>query len=497
LAKEADGWDPSEITFGSNKKLPWACSSNRRHKWEASPNKRSSGRGCPYCSGNRVFVGETDLLTTNPTLAGEAFNWDPSQFSAKSGKKVSWVCSKNELHKWEATISHRANGTGCPYCSGKKVIPGMNDFATEHPNLAIEALGFDATKYPSGSSKRVQWMCSKNDCHRWFATIAARAIGSGCPYCAHRTVFVGESDLATTHPDLAAQALDWDTTSVRAGSGIKQWWVCPRSSTHTWKDSPNNRVNGRGCPYCSGHQVLVGFNDLLTTNPEFAELADGWDPTLYSRSSNKRLNWKCKKNPKHRWRVSLSSLGGCPYCSNRKILAGENDLKTTHPELASEAFGWDPTTVSGGSMAKKKWKCSNNPEHIWLAAINNRVRISGCPNCANSGYDQTVDGYLYFLSHPKWLMYQIGISNFPEQRILKHQKIGWELIEVRGPIDGNLAADWETAILRMLKSKGADLSNENIAGKFDGYSEAWSMSTFEVKSIKELMSLADKHEEGK
>ena len=34
-----------------------------------------------------------------------------------------------------------------------------------------------------------------------------------------------------------------------------------------------------------------------------------------------------------------------------------------------------------------------------------------------------------------------------------------------------------------------------IAGKFDGYSEAWSKSTFPVKSIKELMRLTDEFEE--
>lgn len=42
---------------------------------------------------------------------------------------------------------------------------------------------------------------------------------------------------------------------------------------------------------------------------------------------------------------------------------------------------------------------------------------------------------------------------------------------------------------------GADLLNETIAGKFDGYSEAWSKSTFEVKSIKELMQLTEEYEE--
>ena len=54
---------------------------------------------------------------------------------------------------------------------------------------------------------------------------------------------------------------------------------------------------------------------------------------------------------------------------------------------------------------------------------------------------------------------------------------------------------WERSILHMLKAKGADLSNAKIAGKFDGYSEAWSKSTFEAKSIKELMPLTEEFEE--
>ena len=70
-----------------------------------------------------------------------------------------------------------------------------------------------------------------------------------------------------------------------------------------------------------------------------------------------------------------------------------------------------------------------------------------------------------------------------------------EVLEIRGPMDGHLTQQWETAILRMLKATGADLSNGKIAGKFDGYSEAWSQSTFQAKSIKELMQLTEEYEE--
>jgi hypothetical protein len=92
-------------------------------------------------------------------------------------------------------------------------------------------------------------------------------------------------------------------------------------------------------------------------------------------------------------------------------------------------------------------------------------------------------------------MLQIGITNIPDDRLNDHRKLGWEVLEIRGPMDGLLTQQWETAILRMLKAKGADLSNKEIAGKFDGYSEAWSQSTFPVKSIKELMRLTEEFED--
>ncbi len=41
---------------------------------------------------------------------------------------------------------------------------------------------------------------------------------------------------------------------------------------------------------------------------------------------------------------------------------------------------------------------------------------------------------------------------------------------------------------------GSDLSDKKISGKFDGYSEAWSKSTFAVSSIKELMRMTEEFE---
>jgi hypothetical protein len=196
---------------------------------------------------------------------------------------------------------------------------------------------------------------------------------------------------------------------------------------------------------------------------------------------------------------SLLNLGesssGCAVCSGKQVERGFNDLLTTHPMISSQAVGWDPSKFTQGSNQKKEWKCSL--QHRWLAKVSDRaLKSSDCPTCSISGFDPNSAGHLYFLEHPDWEMFQIGITNFPVDRLRSHKRIGWELREMRGPMDGHLARQWETAMLRMLKAKGADLANAKIAGKFDGYSEAWSKSTFEVNSIKELMRMTNNFEEG-
>jgi hypothetical protein len=92
--------------------------------------------------------------------------------------------------------------------------------------------------------------------------------------------------------------------------------------------------------------------------------------------------------------------------------------------------------------------------------------------------------------HPKWEMYQIGITNHPENRLKSHKRNGFELLQLRGPIDGQTAQELETAMLRFLKSQKADLSPAHIAGKFDGYSESWTIDSYKVNNLKELIDKA-------
>jgi hypothetical protein len=84
-------------------------------------------------------------------------------------------------------------------------------------------------------------------------------------------------------------------------------------------------------------------------------------------------------------------------------------------------------------------------------------------------------------------MFQIGISNVPVTRLGQHSKRGWEVLEVRGPMEGHLAKQLETAILHAVERRGAVLGHKAEIEKFDGYTEAWTKASLKVTSIKQLL----------
>ena len=171
-------FDPEKLTVGSGAKVWWKC--QKGHEWQAVIANRNNGKGCPYCSGRYAIKGENDLETVNPTLAKE-WNYEkndgltPDEVMPNSNKKVWWKCQKG--HEWQAVISNRNNGNGCPYCAERYAIKGQNDLQTVNPILAREwnykkNNGLTPLDIMANSNKKVWWKCQKG--HEWKATMANR-----------------------------------------------------------------------------------------------------------------------------------------------------------------------------------------------------------------------------------------------------------------------------------------------------------------------------------
>ncbi len=253
---------PQSLTYGSHQKVWWCC--EKGHRWQAAVKSRVSGAGCPYCAGRSLTPGENDLATTHPDLIRQ---WDfarngplrPQELSSGSRKKVWWRCERG--HRWQALVTARTRGAGCPVCAGKVIVPGENDLSSRYPQVAQQ---WDACKNAPltpetcapASNRRVWWRCPLG--HAYQAAVGARTTGgSGCPYCAGHKVLAGFNDLSALEPAVAEQ---WHPTlngaltpeEVMVGSRHKAWWQCEQG--HVWQAAVYSRTGPErcGCPVCAG-----------------------------------------------------------------------------------------------------------------------------------------------------------------------------------------------------------------------------------------------------
>jgi hypothetical protein len=475
IAAEAFGWDPETVTSKSNKNKDWKC--NKGHIYSSTVDKRtSSGTGCPFCSGHQVLKGYNDLQTKFPEIAAEAYEWNPETVTAGSNQKKDWKC--NQGHIYSSTIINRTSrGCGCPFCSGRQRLVGFNDLKTRFPDIAAEAYGWDPTTIMPGTQQKKVWQCK--ELHIYSSGVGSRTTnGNGCPICSGQQLLAGFNDLQTKFPDIAAEAYGWDPETITAKSDKKKDWQCKEG--HLYNSAVSGRTSGgNGCPVCSGRQVLVGFNDLKTKFPDIAAEAYGWDPSTVTAGTNEKKEWKCKEGHIYQssvdGRTSSKRERGCPFCSGKQVLAGFNDLQTKFPDIAAEAYGWDPSTVTAGTHQKKDWKCKK--DHIYASTVDKRTRNgTGCPTCAEYGFDPEKDAWFYLMQRPG--EQQLGISNVLVDRLKTHQRNGWTLLEhtIEGS-SGKKVQETEALFKKWLKKE---------IGLIKGTTENWSTISMEVQSLAEL-----------
>ena len=183
---------PRDVVAGNHRKVWWRC--EKCHQWQARIISRSrDGAGCPVCAGKQVAEGENDLASMFPEIAAQ---WHPSKngtlkpqdVTAYSNRRVWWICELG--HEYTSLVARRtAKSCGCPYCSGKLVLPGFNDLASLEPAVAAQWHptlngGLTPEMVTPGSHKKVWWQCPEG--HVWKAVIHSRTGRQkcGCPVCA-------------------------------------------------------------------------------------------------------------------------------------------------------------------------------------------------------------------------------------------------------------------------------------------------------------------------
>jgi hypothetical protein len=172
--------------------------------------------------------------------------------------------------------------------------------------------------------------------------------GERCPKCAGKY---------KTHEEFSEEVKILNPNIIIIGqykTAIETIKVKCLKCTGEWEPIASSLSQGSGCPYCTNQKILIGFNDMWTTNPNLAKLLvnveDGYG---YTQKSNKRLDWKCPdcgeiiKNKK----ISDVNRSGlvCLKCSDGKsypnkfmfnVLYQLKNLKTIEDFEAEKIFDW-------------------------------------------------------------------------------------------------------------------------------------------------------------
>ena len=276
---------------------------------------------------------ENSLHEKNKVLAED---WDfrrnypltPKNFTAGSGKVVWWRCKISRTHVWEQAINVR-NKRGCPFCSGRRASE-TNNLQARYPNIAKELddqrnIPEKSVDFSPFSNKHVWFKCSKN--HSYKMSIAARTKGGqGCSSCASEELLA--SSLEAVYPEIA---LTWHPVNngdkcpseFQPKSQKKVWWSCDKNHEHSWEAVIASRVNGTGCPICSG-RVSSAENNLHYDNPSLADefdLIKNYPKKSYDfkSGSGKKVWWKCKLGG-HNFEATIYSRAKmgttCPQCKS-------------------------------------------------------------------------------------------------------------------------------------------------------------------------------------
>lgn len=158
---------------------------------------------------------------------------------------------------------------------------------------------------------------------------------NSCVVCSGKKVVGGINDLGSHSIAKEISPLNTvDPTSITPRSETDVLWLCPQG--HEYTMPPASRITmGQNCPYCSNQRVLTGYNDALTTRPQFAEALSSRGARQIlelTAGSNREVEWECSsghlymRSPNVQWDRANRRLRLCPSCLRNRQSYGESEL---------------------------------------------------------------------------------------------------------------------------------------------------------------------------
>lgn len=400
---------PKNVKSGTSKIVWWICK-KCGYEWKRSVRMQVKTKtGCPFCCGRALVRGVTDLATTFPDIAKEWHptkngNLTPEDVIAGSHKKVWWKCKKRG-HEWQAFVYCRTKEhQGCPKCSTAK--------QTSFPEQAI--LYYIKMFFPDSINRYKADFLGKMELDIYIPSAKCAIEYDGeawhkpdklerekrkytiCKKHGIALIRIREGSAETTHDIADKQLQIYKPHDKKELDAIIKEIIRYLNPGNLFGQFDSVDTEKDRAHILKMYKVSVDKNSLLALYPE---VASQWNydknypllPEYFTAGTNERVWWKCDKCG-YEWTVSIlhrtKAHSGCPVCSRitKVVVAGVNDLATTHPEITKDwnnEKNGDLTAdkVSFGSGKKVWWKC-HKCGHEWQMSPNRRSSMKiGCPVC--------------------------------------------------------------------------------------------------------------------
>lgn len=226
---------------------------------------------------NAMLKHKPELIEEWDFIKNSELGLDIYKITKGAHKKAWWNCLKCHSN-YDAMIYDKTNGSGCPYCHGTRVNK-TNSLYGVNPKLALDlhpTLNQKTSNTIHVGSNSKHWWLGRRCGHEWYAQVAHRNIGVGCPYCTNRKVLVGFNDFNTTHPELAKYLVDYeDGFKHTYGRSKKLQWKCQEYSDTVVKSleqvSMSRLILCSGCSDKTSLGETIMFNVLQFNNLDFTK----------------------------------------------------------------------------------------------------------------------------------------------------------------------------------------------------------------------------------
>jgi hypothetical protein len=370
--------------------------------------------------------------------------------------KAEFRCPKG--HTWKPSANSVVNGKrGCPTCRSENIGQILSSITPQEvaKRLTADGRGITCIEFNGMSDRKSTFRCPEG--HTWEAladSVVNRKIGCRTCYLRYRR-HANEVAIDEVRSRLAADGRGISCLEYTKMHS-KAKFSC--ANGHTFTAKATNILNaGQGCGICGREQSAKSRS---TSKSEFERrlLQDGRSYTCLDYvKMGQNATFRCAEG--HEWKAFpsavLTSGNGCGVCSGTAPIS----FNEVNRRLDADRRGI--TCLEFRRTHKKAtFRCKEG--HVWETKATDVInKGSGCPDCAESGFNPSDRAELYYIAVTKDdgdTLYKIGITNFSVAERFRAP----DLVRIR------IIKTWQYAVGHVAAEREREIKSQYAGEKYVG-----------------------------